>query len=471
MTQGPIPARLGRYRPTRILGAGAAGTVYLAQDPVLDRLVTIKVIRTSGLDPETRNDYRRRFRTEAKAAGRCAHPGIVAIHDYAEDGDTPFIVMEYVDGPTLQAALQDPELRATLDPVAIILQILDALEAAHRQQITHRDIKPGNILMTRNGRVKIADFGIARLDHVMLTQTIAMVGTPGYMAPEQAGGGDIDHRADIFATGAIFYEMLAGRPPFKGATLDATLANLLGPMIPAMETIPPAFAPLLNRALAKAPADRYASAALFAAALRYIAAGVEPEETVVAAPVAVAGAATGKGANSLSDATAAGYWGAGFLKQLEAILASYIGPIAGVQIRAAASRTSVPDELYAALGAGLTKPAERNEFMRRVAALRPSFDGPAPTVVGTSIGRTMAAAPTMIHAGAPDLSPATRQAAQAALAHYLGPIAKVLVRNAAEQASSLADFTDRLAEHLPKPEEQAAFRARLAQALDGSGRA
>src|ERR1700733_12381487 len=227
MTADNLPETLGRYRPLRILGQGAAGIVYLAQDPVLDRRVTVKVIRTDGLDAETRDDYLERFKVEAKAAGRCSHPGIVAIHDYAEADGAPFIVMEYIEGPTLHHAVHDPLLRPTLDPVGIALQVLDALDAAHRLHITHRDIKPANILMTRDGRTKIADFGIARLDHVMLTQYVAMIGTPSYMAPEQAGGQPIDHRADLFATGAILFEMLAGKPPFQGGTLAETLANLL----------------------------------------------------------------------------------------------------------------------------------------------------------------------------------------------------------------------------------------------------
>src|ERR1700744_289365 len=126
-----LPVSFGRYRPIKILGEGAAGRVYLAEDPVLDRQVTVKVIRTAGMDEPTYRDFLDRFRVEARAAGRCTHPGIVAIYDYAEIDGTPFIVMEYIDGPSLHRALHDPTLRARLDPIAITLQILDALDAAH----------------------------------------------------------------------------------------------------------------------------------------------------------------------------------------------------------------------------------------------------------------------------------------------------------------------------------------------------
>ena len=206
MTEPVLPTQLGRYRPTAILGTGAMGLVYRAEDPVIGREVAIKVMRTESLDAETRADYFERFRREVQAAGRCSHAGIVAIYDYAENDGEPFIVMELVEGRSLQRLLRDTAARASLDPVGLMLQVLDALDCAHAFAVVHRDIKPANILVTSSGQAKIADFGIARSSHLTsMTMTGGMIGTPSYMAPEQVIGQDVDHRADLFAAGAILY--------------------------------------------------------------------------------------------------------------------------------------------------------------------------------------------------------------------------------------------------------------------------
>jgi len=447
MADAALPGNFGRYRPLRVLGEGAAGTVYLAQDPVLDRQVTVKVIRTAGLDETMRRDFLERFAVEAKAAARCAHPGIVALHDYAESDGTPFIVMEYIDGPTLYRALHEPALRSGIDPIGVTLQILDALGAAHGHGITHRDIKPANLLMTRDGRVKIADFGIARLDRIVLTQYTAMVGTPSYMAPEQAGGQPIDHRADLFATGAILYEMLAGKPPFLGSNLPETLANLLGPSPVATALLPPVLAPILARALAKAPEARFQSAAEFAAAL-HSAAAAGGDATIIAPPV------PGHRPDSMAGATA---WDTDYLRALETVLARHLGPIAGVLIRNAAARATAVPALHDALAGSIDRHAARSEFLRDAAQLRPQAETSTPVAA--------APAPSVAAAPAQPLPPEILQEAEAALARHIGPIARLLVRQAADRSGSTAEFRDRLAANLTRPEEASEFRRRLDQAL------
>src|SRR5262249_11253074 len=160
-----------------------------------------------------------RFRLEAQAAGRCSHPAIVAVFDVLSEAGDPAIVMEFVAGRSLAELFRaGPSARAALPIVGLLAQVLDGLGYAHRLGITHRDIKPANILVTDEGRAKIADFGIARLSGMAgaqtLTQVGAMLGTPSYMAPEQIGDMPVDHRADLFALGGVFYEALTGRPPF-----------------------------------------------------------------------------------------------------------------------------------------------------------------------------------------------------------------------------------------------------------------
>jgi serine/threonine protein kinase len=469
MTRMAASHSLGRYRPVRVLMDGAAGIIYLAEDRVRGRRVTIKVILKAGLDPATRADELRRFERDAKAAARCRHPGIIAIHDFGEEDGTPFIVMDQVEGRTLQSMLDDPASRPALEAIGIALQILDALDSAHRLQLTHRDLKPAHILLCQGGRVKITDFGIARIDQLIPNHRGVVAGTPGYMAPEQAGGGIVDQRTDLFAVGAMLYELLAGRQPFQGRSPAETLARLQGPVAAPMAMIPPNLVPILQRALAKPPAARFQTAAEFAASLRQamIAGVAEPAAILNRSPFDMAEApappepvspppepvSPPSGRSSPAD-----YWGAEFLKQLEAILANHLGPIAGLLVRNAASRSTQPAALYATLSASLPKSAQRAEFQQRVARLQPLLAGAPPTAPVEAPTRRVTASSAM--------SQEMLQAAQTALAHYLGPIAKVLVRQAAEQAGSAEDLCERLVVNLPKPDEAAAFRRKLMQDLN-----
>ncbi len=263
----PLP-RFGRYDTIEAIGAGAIGLVYKAHDPLIDRPVAIKVIRTELLDETERADYRERFLIEAQAGGRCAHPAIVAIYDAGEDNGRPYLVMEYVEGRTLQAILAEPQRRAELDVTAVMDDVLAALGVAHACGVVHRDIKPANIMITAAGRAKVTDFGIARLDRSGLTQIGDMLGTPSYMAPEQVSGARVDHRADLFSAACVLHSILAGRPPFAGTTAIATLMHLVGPEAADLTTLATGpfthFVPVLSRGLAKNPVLRFATADAFA---------------------------------------------------------------------------------------------------------------------------------------------------------------------------------------------------------------
>ncbi len=221
-----MPAAFGRYLVRARLGAGAAGTVYAADDPMLGRKVAIKVIQTEGLNPDDRAEYLNRFTTEAQAGARCQHPGIVAVFDAGEVAGEPYLVMEFIDGLSLQRAISKG---AALDPAGIVGEVLAALAYAHAHGIIHRDIKPANIMLGADGRAKLADFGIARLDRAPWTVAGRLLGTPSYMAPEQAMGEAADARADLFSTAAVLHMLLLGRPPFAGAHLADTLRRLTEP--------------------------------------------------------------------------------------------------------------------------------------------------------------------------------------------------------------------------------------------------
>jgi tRNA A-37 threonylcarbamoyl transferase component Bud32 len=454
-----LPRAIGRYRPVAVLGAGGMGTVYRAHDPVIDRQVALKVIRTEALGAELRSEYLERFRLEAQAAGRCSHPAIVAVFDFFEAEGNPAIVMEFVAGRTLAAMLRGGAAARAAVPIAAILgQVLDGLAYAHRLGVTHRDIKPANIIVTDMGQAKIADFGIARLADMTLTQSGAMLGTPSYMAPEQLGEGAVDHRADLFAVGAILYEALTGRPPFAGRSAAESLQRLAGPDPASMVAVEAAgagaFVPVLQKALAKPRERRFATAEEFAQALALAAASPPPPAPAYEDP-----ATTLPRAPTTTFRARRREWDPATLQRVERALAQYLGPMARVMVAQAARESASAEELFQALARGLQSAADRSAFLRSLAAgrMEPRVD---PTAGGRAEPTFAAGAPAGGAGGA--IPPEAQAAAQAALAQFMGPIARVLVRQAAAQATSAQDFFERLCAHLAKPEETAALRRRLA---------
>jgi hypothetical protein len=261
----PAPvSRIGRYTIESELGQGGMGKVYLARDPVIGRNVALKVITIRpDLSDEEAGQYRERFLREAQAAGALIHPNIVSVHDIGMDAASgcPYIVMEHVPGQDLKKVILS---RAPLQPeesVSIVVQIAQALDYAHRRGIVHRDIKPANVLITDQGKVKITDFGVARLPGSDLTRSDQFVGSPGFMSPEQLQGAAVDGRADLFSLGVILYELLAGKAPFDGGTVSEVLYRITTqPAEPPSEAHPnvsPDFDRILEKALAKDPASRF----------------------------------------------------------------------------------------------------------------------------------------------------------------------------------------------------------------------
>ena len=213
--------RIGRYDIDRVLGEGAMGVVYEGNDGRLHRKVAIKTILKSALDSDSAKEYSMRFAREAQAVARLNHPNIVQVFDFAEEGDVAYIVMEMVRGRELKTFFDAKERFEVKEVVHIMGELCEALHFAHEANIIHRDIKPANVMIESQGRVKLTDFGVARVidaDRTVSdrTQAGAIVGTPAYMSPEQIQGNVIDRRTDIFSAGVILYEFLAGAKPFTG---------------------------------------------------------------------------------------------------------------------------------------------------------------------------------------------------------------------------------------------------------------
>jgi eukaryotic-like serine/threonine-protein kinase len=266
--------KLGRYELIRVLGKGAMGLVYEGRDPNLDRRVAIKTIKVENLSEEAAAEYEVRFRTEAHSAARLQHPNIVSVYDSDRDGDIAYMVMEFIQGEDLKHHLDQGALYTLEQTLGIMQDLLSALQYAHAQSIVHRDIKPANLLIEKSGRVKLTDFGVARIqDSGEATRTQGtMVGTLKYMSPEQVQGRPVDARADIFAAGIVLYQLLTGKRPFDGPTDFAIIQQIVG-HTPAAPTIyntqlPPAIDVVVARALAKVREQRYATAGEFVAALQ-----------------------------------------------------------------------------------------------------------------------------------------------------------------------------------------------------------
>lgn len=277
-----IPAKLGKYDILRELGQGAMGIVYEGRDPVIDRRVAIKTLKREQLERSEADEVIARFKREAQAAGRLNHPNVVAIYEYGEEADgTAFIAMEFVQGRELKDAFDSDE-RIALPLVGRIMgQLLDALEHAHRNGVVHRDIKPANIILLADGTVKVADFGVARIESSNLTQAGTVMGTPSYMSPEQFMGQTVDGRSDLFSAGVVLYQLLTGEKPFTGA-LTTIMHKVLkeDPPWPSVLNVhvPARLDAVVKRAMAKRPEDRFQSAAEFRRVLDAALAGAPADD-------------------------------------------------------------------------------------------------------------------------------------------------------------------------------------------------
>jgi serine/threonine protein kinase len=262
----PEPSEIaGRYQVVKKLGAGAFGTVYKAKDRILGRMVAIKTIRLEGLAAAgtSLDELINRFKVEAQVSAQLKHPNIVTIYDVGESSGMSYLAMEFIDGVGLDRVIAS-EGRLPIERAAsLAAQVADALDFAHRSNVVHRDIKPANIMIEAGDRVKVTDFGIAKVtdsgEH--LTMTGSLLGTPSYMSPEQARGAALDGRSDLFAVGAVLYEMLAGKKAFRGDSITGLIFKIITEEPPPIREFDPTFPDeivrILAKSLAKTPEMRY----------------------------------------------------------------------------------------------------------------------------------------------------------------------------------------------------------------------
>lgn len=362
------PSRIGKYPIADVLGEGAMGVVYRAEDPVIGRPVAIKTVHKRLLADEAGADFAARFRNEARSAGRLLHPNIVTVYEYGEDEESAYLVMEYVEGRTLAQLLQADPLPAEGVLLRWMDQLLDALECAHRHGVWHRDVKPANLIVAPDGTLKVTDFGIARIASSALTQAGAAIGTPGYMAPEQYLGEDIDQRVDVFAAGVLLYRLLAGRPPFAGSA-EAVMYQLFHHVPPPPSQVEGSgrdarFDAVVARAMARDRLDRFERAGALRGALAEAAAAPSDQATVVLAPPGPAASPAPLPAAAAPALPLA----ADLVEQATRVLTTRIGPIARILVKKASARAASREQfvqlLVESTDAGVDRAKLRAELER-----------------------------------------------------------------------------------------------------------
>ena len=465
------PTQIGKYSIDGLLGSGAWGMVYQATDPMIQRKVALKTIHRSLLEGDNEMmSIAARFKNEAQAGGRLSHPGIVSVYEYGTDGDTAFIAMEFVEGQDLSKVLAAHPTMSEPMLLQVMDQLLLALHHAHGQGVWHRDIKPANLIMTKDGQLKITDFGIARIRDAALTQVTSMIGTHGYMAPEQYRGQDIDHRVDVFAAGVLLYRLLTGKAPFSGSP-ETIMYKVLNEDPPAPSTIGGIARTIqvdsvIGKALAKDVRDRYATAGAFREALRanalrsgqgnpVIASVLQGDETVID-PQAM------QALHAAPGTQGTGGWTPEMLVSVEQALASFIGPLAKVLVKKASEKTGDYQALIGAVAGHLNTNEERSQFLAKVqggTGASQASRGDAGSHASTrgtgaqgslhpsSSARTVVG--TQALAGGNPVTPEFLAHVQRVLASQMGPLASVVVKRAAAKASGREDLIGRLIDAAP----------------------
>ena len=488
---------IGKYRIDGILGSGAMGVVYKAYDANIDRVVALKTIRFELFDEHQATDLIARFKNEAQASGRLAHPNIVAVYDYGDGNNITYIAMEFVDGMSLNSLLV-PNIPMDLNAsISCMTQLLRALAYAHTRGVIHRDIKPANILVTSDAQVKITDFGIAKIESSTLTQVGSVIGSPSYMSPEQFRGETVDGRTDIFSVGIVFYQMLTGVRPFSGYS-SAVMHQIMNemPVNPSRRrpTLNSAFDTVVQKALAKKLEDRYPSALAFLDALleahRQQTGDLPPsdednERTILAfqkpmrssdatdfpatqpfqnrgIPVDSSGSSACHSQGSSFSADTLTPWKRELIPELQTALSMQVGPLARLLLKNAIAHAVDVDDLCQKLLPHILSEEGRIQFLGSVTAIKKKS---GIFTLGIASGSRSQPSSRIFDQNHTEInnntqlpfSLATIEEAELRLSHYIGPIAKLIIKRTTKITSNLKEFYRLLSENLASETDKAEF--------------
>jgi serine/threonine-protein kinase len=448
------PRQIGKYAIVRTLGRGAMGMVYEGFDPVIERKVAIKTILADYLDAAEMEDATARFKREAQAGGRLQHPSIVGVYEYGGDGAMAFIVMEYVEGTELKKMISSGRKFELIEIFEIMKQLLAALDYSHKAGVVHRDIKPANVMVMPGPKVKVMDFGIARLESSNLTQTGTAIGTPTHMSPEQLMGHTADGRSDLWGCGVILYELLTGASPFLAETPAVVMQKVLQSEPPKPTSInsalPPAFDAVIARALAKKAPDRFQTAREFQVALLQALQGKTSSNTASAMQRMDASRAAGAPPSVTTPLTIPPE----ALAQIERSLSRHVGPLAPVLLKRTQGQARTLDDFFKALVEHVPEGEEQQAFMKKMGKLKGTVSTQRLAAAGDASAEPARQAR---HHFTPELL----AKAEKSLASYVGPLARVLIKDAAGKSGNLKELYAQLPAHIDSEEERRAFLASL----------
>jgi len=456
-----LPQNIGKYRIQAALGEGAMGVVYEGFDPDIERRVAIKILHPHLVTQRNGDEFLERFKREARSAARCIHPNIVTVLEYGQDRDMPYIVMEFVEGASLQDIIKSGRGVSLQKTLSIISQLLKALHAAHQLDIVHRDIKTANVMILKEGgNVKLADFGIARIaESPDLTMTGAVVGTPKYMAPEQMFGLKVDARADLFSVAMVFLDLLALLP--KSPAIPRSSLPEIGNLPPNNRInyailYPTALIPVLLKGLSATQADRYQSAREYVLGIK----DVLPKLKAATATTKVADDATvvvrkstraGQRSPLVQSPRESGSLATnpGELDSLTNLLVDYVGPIARNIMVAYDSANTPANKLVFSISKEIPEPGEREEFLKRWEAISGT------RIDATAIGNPV---PTTGTAEARSFDDDMLKKMGENYVGYIGPLAARLVQHHAATTTSLEQLVELLAREIPDARDSEKFR-------------
>ncbi|WLQ12953.1 serine/threonine-protein kinase [Hahella aquimaris] len=468
---------IGKYSVESTIGQGAMGVVYKGHDPDIDRPVAIKMLHAHLMVDQSDGGLLARFRQEAQAAARCLHTNIVTVFDFGVFKNSPYMVMEFVDGIDLRSFLRENMQLSVRQIGDLVIQVLEALDYAHLKGVVHRDVKPANILLLESGHVKVTDFGVAKLDTSELTNVGDVIGTPSYMSPEALRGDRVDGRSDLFSAGIVLLELIAGKRPQKGG-LPWTEKEILqfiadSPTLPVQ--LDRAFSDLLAKALTADPNDRYETGQEFAIALKTLLAPNQvyvPDlndlaATVIQSKVTFAGRQADQPSTFSSASSSQIALSPEVSLILSQTLAPFLGPVAHHMIRNAAASSTTLQEMIEKLSRHIPNEVERRNFLNTlnrtgIRSMPSETTGSGASRI-TTIGSRSSIKPGQ--AGPLTLSGETLQKLTQLLAHHVGPLASRLVRKSVKNSSDMETLFKDLANSIPDESERTQFISKARKSI------
>lgn len=442
-----LPEFIGKYQIRSSLGEGAMGVVYEGYDPDIERRVAIKILHPHLINEKHGEEFLARFKREAKSAARCVHPNVVTVLEYGQDNDMPYIVMEFVEGFSLDQVIKRGRAITLQSTLSVISGLLKALEAAHKLDIVHRDIKAANVMILKDSRdIKLADFGIARIaESAELTMTGAVVGTPKYMAPEQMFGLKVDCRADLFSVSMVFLDLLSLLPKNSGIACSS---------LPEITNLPPnnrvdytilypdALIPVLLKGLSITQDKRFQNAREYINAIKAVLPELKSQLSPIAnGATAVVQKSTQKHSVSKDE-----------LDSMTKLLVDYVGPIAkNIMVEHELEGTSV-DELATLVSREIPQSEEREAFLKqweRISGTR---------ITATRLKTRSGSGSSTSNTRLVPLNDETLGRIRDDYTGYIGPLADRLVEYYSKSSHDLEQLVDALADEIPDAGDSRKFR-------------